>query len=411
MKRLFVLIATAITLLSPGSALGFDWGAAYNSATYSSAFYDSSDFCVSDISGAAGSASSSGCCSTTISTGDVPTGSGGTQDQHIETAFRYFMSHGLTASQSAGILGNLIQESGVDPGSINTAGGTGGSIAQWEGPRWTEFLAFANRPEEGSSHDLVVQLDFMWAELTGTKGVSKQPGLAEIKATSNPSDAAVAFEHAYERADPRFVNMPNRIKQAGLTYNEALVKGWDQGNALVPDATTTSGTAAACATGGSGIMAGDIDRTAIGLAWPKPDCVQAGRGSCYDPTPAYRAAAVLSIDYTDCGIFVATVMVKSGADPSYPHIGTATQLAYVTSHPEKYTITRSPTTAQLHPGDVLVVNNTNGDHHTEIYAGADGGKYPVVAASQGSHTPEMSNSGSLAWMLNRPALVAATLIK
>ena len=52
------------------------------------------------------------------------------------TACNYFVGKGLTNFQSAGIVGNLDQESGVNPSSVQ-AGGPGRGIAQWSvGGRW-----------------------------------------------------------------------------------------------------------------------------------------------------------------------------------------------------------------------------------------------------------------------------------
>ena len=39
-------------------------------------------------------------------------------NDNVEKAFRYFVSRGLSTAQSAGIVGNLIAESGVDPNIV-----------------------------------------------------------------------------------------------------------------------------------------------------------------------------------------------------------------------------------------------------------------------------------------------------
>src|SRR6476620_7954591 len=46
------------------------------------------------------------------------------------TAFNYFVSKGLTQTQAAGIVGNLMQESSVMPTAVQP-GGPGRGIAQW----------------------------------------------------------------------------------------------------------------------------------------------------------------------------------------------------------------------------------------------------------------------------------------
>src|SRR5258708_6061554 len=54
-----------------------------------------------------------------------------------ETAYQFFIGKGLTDYQSAAIVGNLMQESSVDPTVSQYGGGPGRGIAQWSaGGRW-----------------------------------------------------------------------------------------------------------------------------------------------------------------------------------------------------------------------------------------------------------------------------------
>src|SRR2546423_1252307 len=81
-----------------------------------------------------------------------------------QTAFNYFVTKGLTKVQAAGIVGNLIQESGVSPTSVEFGGGPGRGIAQWSvGGRWNSSGADSVQSyaasHGGSRWDLTVQLD------------------------------------------------------------------------------------------------------------------------------------------------------------------------------------------------------------------------------------------------------------
>src|SRR4051812_26829508 len=54
-----------------------------------------------------------------------------------KAAYDFFVAKGLTPFQAAGIVGNLDQESGVNPASVQFGGGPGRGIAQWSvGGRW-----------------------------------------------------------------------------------------------------------------------------------------------------------------------------------------------------------------------------------------------------------------------------------
>jgi hypothetical protein len=101
--------------------------------------------------------------------------------------------------------------------------------------------------------------------------------------------------------------------------------------------------------------------------------------------------------FSDCGVFVATVMHASGADPNYPVRGTKTQQPYLDNHPEKYTkVTGNVTkTSQLQPGDILITNipGTYTDGHTFIYIGTQPSGFNEASASLGGHVPELANVG------------------
>jgi hypothetical protein len=115
-----------------------------------------------------------------------------------QAAFTYFVGKGLSDVQAAGIVGNLDQESGVDPTAVQ-AGGPGRGIAQWSvGGRWdtdsndnAEWYATM----QGQSVDsLTLQLEFIWYELSTFSGY----GLASLKAATTVSAATIAFETDFE---------------------------------------------------------------------------------------------------------------------------------------------------------------------------------------------------------------------
>lgn len=111
-------------------------------------------------------------------------------------AFDYFVNKGLTKEQSAGIVGNLIQEAGdpINPRSVQP-GGPGRGIAQWSvGERWAVLQQFAaNQGRDPWSLDL--QLDFIWHEFNTTESYA----FGQLKATSTVADAATAFNDKFER--------------------------------------------------------------------------------------------------------------------------------------------------------------------------------------------------------------------
>jgi hypothetical protein len=129
-----------------------------------------------------------------------------------ETAFDFFVSKGLAGFQAAGIVGNLDQESNDDPTAVQS-GGPGRGIAQWSvGGRWDtdtndNVVSYASKEGE-SSTSLQLQLEFIWYELTTFLGY----GLAALKASTNVTDATIAFETDFEGCGE--CDQSNRISYA-----------------------------------------------------------------------------------------------------------------------------------------------------------------------------------------------------
>ena len=114
------------------------------------------------------------------------------------TAFNYFVSKGLTKVQSAGIIGNLVQESNVSPTIAQYGGGPGRGIAQWSvGGRWDtshdDNVAWYASAHGMSRWALNAQLDFIWYELTNIGY-----GYSQLRAASTVSAATIAFQDRYE---------------------------------------------------------------------------------------------------------------------------------------------------------------------------------------------------------------------
>lgn len=131
------------------------------------------------------------------------------------TAYDHFRTKGLSAAQSAGLVGNFIVESGkdpIDPTAKQYGGGPGRGIAQWEGSRRDDLYAYADSRGLAWSN-LGLQLDFVWRELSGTESHALQ----KIRATSTPATAAVAVRRYYER--PSAHADQARINAAELVYS------------------------------------------------------------------------------------------------------------------------------------------------------------------------------------------------
>lgn len=137
-------------------------------------------------------------CSGDTGSEDTSTTSQEALDANEQPAFTFFVGKGLTAFQAAGVVGNLVQESNVNPSAVQ-AGGPGRGIAQWSvGGRWDHSSgdnAVSYASSKGLSvYSLTLQLEFIWYELTTFSGY----GLARLRATTNVTDATIAFQDDFE---------------------------------------------------------------------------------------------------------------------------------------------------------------------------------------------------------------------
>ena len=126
------------------------------------------------------------------------------------SAVDFFTGKGWSGAQAAGIVGNLQQESGMNPGAANPKSGMRG-LAQWDSNRRRDFAAWSGKPIETAS--MQEQLEFINYELT--QGKERKAGAALAKAAT-VEQAATTFEQTYERSGGSAVG--SRVSYANAAY-------------------------------------------------------------------------------------------------------------------------------------------------------------------------------------------------
>lgn len=111
-----------------------------------------------------------------------------------QAAFSYLIQKGYSPAAAAGIVGNLVQESGVNPVVRPGDNGTAHGIAQWRGDRYSGLLDYARNQGVGAD-GLNVQLDYLDNELRNKYGST----FNKVMSAQTPGDAAAAFALGYER--------------------------------------------------------------------------------------------------------------------------------------------------------------------------------------------------------------------
>jgi hypothetical protein len=133
-----------------------------------------------------------------------------------KAAYCFFVGKGLSSVQAAGIVGNLDQESGMNP--TVPGGDPAHGIAQWlSGGRWdskpNDNLQWFARQHGGCPDMLNTQLEFIWYELQTFPSY----GLAQLQGATTVADATIAFQNRFEGCGA--CNQSGRIANASRALN------------------------------------------------------------------------------------------------------------------------------------------------------------------------------------------------
>lgn len=207
----------------------------------------------------------------------------GTSEENKKIIWQYLIGKGLTAEQTAGIMGNLQAEGGFEPRRVeygppwknsrgeislagqpssldenmppmqNDKGQPGYGIVQWTSPGRRQGLADLANSRNVKPSDLGVQLDYLWKELTG----SHKAAYDDLKQATTIAEASKAIVVKFEA--PQGYNTAS-VQNARANYGEKIYKqfvGQDPGMIV----TTTQNN------GCNSMIVGDIDcSNAIGNA-------------------------------------------------------------------------------------------------------------------------------------------------
>lgn len=122
------------------------------------------------------------------------------------------MSMGFTASAAAGVVGNLVQESGLRTDAIGD-NGTSGGLAQWHNERLDALKRFASARGKKWT-DLDTQIEFLAEEMR----TSYADTYAKMQSAELPEIAAQIMTDEYEIPDPASANYAQRQANARAAY-------------------------------------------------------------------------------------------------------------------------------------------------------------------------------------------------
>ncbi len=180
-----------------------------------------SDFSNFNVSSSSSSSSSSNTSTnTSTSTSGDSSGTSVSGDGVHEQVWNALIKNNFSNAATAGIMGNIEQESGFRPGVYSNDGG--GGLVQWT-PWQSKIGAYSikkGKGELGWRDDVQMQMDYLNESLNELGDWESAAGisLADFKRSTDPEAAAIQFEKGYER--PGIPRTENRTAAARKYYNQ-----------------------------------------------------------------------------------------------------------------------------------------------------------------------------------------------
>ena len=333
-----------------------------------------------------------------------------------QVIWNFFIKQGVTEIGTAGIMGNLYQEShfaannmqnrfegtyndetytaAVDSGAygnfINDRIGYG--IAQFTYPALKSDLYYYANTRGTSIGDLEMQLNFLWETMNSAK-YETQTLVSGLNSCSTPADAAVLFQNIYEKAGAS-AQMDNRIAYANFIYDQFV--NTNSGSSIVGG---NSGTVPVITSAFSAYATGQTGdyRTCISLSESQINAVLESLGNIsrtrkslirgalqkVGRVPYYYGAGhsyALNAEAMDCSGFVGTML--------YHYAGINWNGASTTAIVDGITYGslsggRICSVSELMPGDIIIRIGGNGNHAV-MYIGINQYGYPMTIDETGA---------------------------
>jgi hypothetical protein len=208
-----------------------------------------------------------------------------------ETIFRFLLSKGLTPYQTAGIMGNLRQESGFNPKaqqdrskSVYPKDGVGFGLAQWTFTSRQQPLVDLARKMKVLPNTMDPQLAYLWKELTGSYKKSTLDPLKGVFTNSTHDDpikrATFIFHNNYEGSADTIEMIGRRVNYGKDSYELMIKRGLfkdGEGDKVLNGATPTTTTGAT--EGEDGDVCADAAGDAVtvdGFHWPRAPLTKKG---------------------------------------------------------------------------------------------------------------------------------------
>ena len=242
---------------------------------------------------------------------------------NADKAYNFFISKGLSPVQAAAILGNFMQESGMNPkrvqggGESDTVpldGKTGYGLAQWTDIGRQQALVEYSKQTNLPVYSLELQLNFAWYE------ASSGDVITNLKAIQKIEVATEYWMSSYEKPAAGSANLPQRI----IFANQFLAEF----SGLTGSTTEAPGTTGGCSFTAPGENSQYVDGFVI--------------YSQYDPAWANKPYGSSTIAVSGCGpsamAMIITALTGKRVTPDVTAAYAASQNLYVPGAGSMWTI-------------------------------------------------------------------------
>ena len=134
---------------------------------------------------------------------------------NVEKAWNFYISQGFSKEATAGILGNYMRESRMNPSIVERGNNIGFGIAQWSFARRINLVTWLNKNNYAAS-SLEGQLRYSIVEMQNMS--FGKHNYSSFKRINNVKEATAVFEKYFERAG--VVAIDERTKYAEEIYRK-----------------------------------------------------------------------------------------------------------------------------------------------------------------------------------------------
>lgn len=344
-------------------------------------------------------------------------------NDNTEKILNFFMRKGLSLAQASGIVGNMMQESGLNPAIVQGGrvirededytpqNGVGFGLVQWTFTSRQKPLQDHVRQMGVKITDLGGQLEFVWKELNG--GYTKT--LTALKSTEDPVQAAIYVHGPPSPGYEASADSPEKVRTvrggnakkvydkykdapalAGSTAATAMNNpSTDDGDGHTAELTAAQNTPPKSDGCNNSFAGGNLNETLMAYAWDdyKGNDIKARdeySNAVNRALSEKRYVGGIQHKGIDCGGFVTTLLYDSGFDKAYNSNAkggaTYAQEEWLKKNWHEISATDA---SDRQPGDVAI-----NAQHTYMYVGdVPGFKSKIASASLDERAPMAGKEG------------------